>query len=191
MIKEVINNKFYNIKKSIMEMNKVQKLILSIILVLIIFLISKIIPVLFDDDDVRYDYKKDDISIYYTLQNQVMDDDVIVTLKSIAEDFFGKTKQYCDGKQVTINKLYDECLTDEYKSNISKSDFTEKYNQALDKVNSLKSINGELFSDKITMDNDGYYILRFSDDFEENEFKLYLGISLDVNNKKYYVWYLQ
>lgn len=191
MVKEVINNKFYNIKKSIMEMSKVQKLILSIILVLIIFLISKIIPVLFDEDDVRYDYKKDDIAIYYLLQNQVMDDNVIVTLKSIAEDFFGKTKQYYDGKQITVNNLYDECLTDEYKSNISKSDFTEKYNQALDKVNSLKSINGELFPEKITMDKYGYYILKFSNNVEENVIDLYMGISLDTNNKKYYIWYLQ
>lgn len=191
MIKEVINNKFYNIKKLIMEMSKVQKLILSIILVLIIFFISKIIPVLFDDDDVRYDYKKDDITIYYLLQNQVMDDNVIVTLKSIAEDFFGKTKQYYDGKQITISNLYDECLTDEYKSNISKSDFTEKYNQALDKVNSLRSINGELFPDKISIDEYGYYILKFSNNTEETEIELYMGISLDTSNHKYYIWYLQ
>ena len=189
--KGLIKNKISIISKKISELTKIQKLVLSIVLLIIFILISKSIQLFFKDDNVHYNYDEENMAIYSLLQENVTDNNLFVTLKKIADDFFYKTTQYYNNKVINENDIYNYCLTDEYKNNVSKSEFKSKYRQVLEKVNRIRGIYKDIVPSSIVVDSDGYYILIYSYTIDNENVELYIGVAINESVKKYYIWYLE
>ena len=131
------------------------------------------------------------MAIYSLLQENVTDNNLFVTLKKIADDFFYKTTQYYNNKVINENDIYNYCLTDEYKNNVSKSEFKSKYRQVLEKVNRIRGIYKDIVPSSIVVDSDGYYILIYSYTIDNENVELYIGVAINESVKKYYIWYLE
>ena len=88
--------------------------------------------------------------------------------------------------------MYDYCLLDDYKNNISKNDFINKSKEFYNNLSKIYSSTGDIFPNSITQYRENYYIVRYiSYDDNGNEEESYLGIALSPSNKKYYIWYLE
>lgn len=191
MVREYINNIIYSIRKKLLKMTKIQKLVVSVIALFVIMIISKVIPNFFKDSELGYNYQEDDIFTYNLLQSSINDNNLFVTLKSIVDDFLGKTNNFYNGKNITVDDIYKECLTQEYRKNISKNEFKVIYNQIIEKVDKIKLVEGEFIPESITVDSNGDYILKYSNKIDENEIDVYIGLKINDTTKKYYVWYLE
>lgn len=180
-------NLINKIKKYISNLTSIQKLIVSIVFVVVIALIVKL---LFEGllREPYIDYKNID-GVNIEIESSYIDNNTYAMIKKISDEvitvFAGTQPVYKNNIEYTINKMYDHCLYNEYKSFISKKKFKNKITEFMqgieyDGTNAIPS--------DISMYKNNYYIITYTNSEDINH---YLGIAINYDNGSYYIWYLE
>lgn len=177
------------------NLNYKQKLLLAIIFLLImIFLVKVVFGNIVDNRNAVVDYSNTTGEDIYILSSELEDNNLYVILKNIADDIISEClEQKIDnnGKYITIERMYKEILTSNYKKNISKKEFISIAKNVANKYTSIIDNNLEFVPNNITEYSDGYYIVKYDFDINEENTSIYIGIGLDSSNNQYYIWYLE
>ena len=192
---DFFQNKKNNIIDWINGLSNKQKLIYSIFFVLIlIFIVKVIFGVFFNKEQKIIDY------------NDVMSGNVIQALALYTtNDEYVKVKYSADkfielclgekytkkGKKIDINKIYQDVLYSEYRDFISKGKFKNSVAIFKEKVNKIKSNNGQLIPESILKYKENFYIVEYSYIANDENISIWLGITLDKIDKLYYIWYIE
>ena len=64
------------------------------------------------------------------------------------------------------------------------------YSDAVEKYKIIKQVNGEFIPERVSTNNDGRYILKYSCTSDSENVELLIGIQLNKAYNKYYIWYI-
>lgn len=189
---DYIKNKYNFLKNKILNMTNIQKLYLAIIFLIIIFILTKLMSS-FNTNTLDINYKEITGSLLYPLTNEIIDKDVYVQLKSIADEFISICggNFYKDNTNVTVEEIYASCLYDEYKRSISKSDFINASNNFYSKLTNDNSVESNYIPYNITQFKGDFYLVRYNYDIDNSTSECYLGIALSSSENKYYIWFVE
>ena len=183
-----------NINKRISNLTNVQKLIYSIVfLIVMIFIIKFIFDGILKEKTLGVDYKNTTGNEIYTLSSIISDNDLYAQIKKAGDQFISKAQSISNDALTSkdINELYKYCLYSEYKDSISKNKFCEKAKDFYTRLSYKLNTDLEIVPDSITEYREEFYLLKFISYNNEEEFVSYLGIALDSDTKKFYIWYLE
>lgn len=189
----IVSNLKNKIIKIISNLTSIQKLMYSIIFLLIMIFITKFLfGYIFSDNLLNIDYKSISGDSLYSLSSIIYDDNTYAQVKTIADNFINSisllSSQYDNS---SIDTIYNYCLYSEYKKTISKKEFIEKSSDFYNNVSKIYYNNGDIIPDAITQYRNNFYLIKYVVDDGDNSIESYLGIALDVDNQKYYIWYLE
>lgn len=189
----IVSNLKNKIIKIISNLTSIQKLMYSIIFLLIMIFITKFLfGYIFSDNLLNIDYKSISGDSLYSLSSIIYDDNTYAQVKTIADNFINSisllSSQYDNS---SIDTIYNYCLYSEYKKTISKKEFIEKSSDFYNNVSKIYYNNCDIIPDAITQYRNNFYLIKYVVDDGDNSIESYLGIALDVDNQKYYIWYLE
>ena len=118
----IVSNLKNKIIKIISNLTSIQKLMYSIIFLLIMIFITKFLfGYIFSDNLLNIDYKSISGDSLYSLSSIIYDDNTYAQVKTIADNFINSisllSSQYDNS---SIDTIYNYCLYSEYKKTISK-----------------------------------------------------------------------
>ena len=193
-IKKFFRKYIEKIKLVYANMNTNQKLISSIVfLVIMIILVKVLSSVAIKERNGGIDYNNTNGKDISLTLSSITDDDLYVTLKNISDDVISKFlgNQYDKNKVISVNTIYKEILTSAYTESISKGKFNDIADAFINKINVIKQEYTELIPSNIVEHSDNYYLVKYKYEINEEEIELYIGIAVDTTRNIYYIWYIE
>lgn len=193
-IKKFFRKYIEKIKLVYANMNTNQKLISSIVfLVIMIILVKVLSSVAIKERNGGIDYNNTNGKDISLTLSSITDDDLYVTLKNISDDVISKFlgNQYDKNKVISVNTIYKEILTSAYTESISKGKFNDIADAFINKINVIKQEYTELIPSNIVEYSDNYYLVKYKYEINEEEIELYIGIAVDTTRNIYYIWYIE
>lgn len=192
-----INKIFNNLKEKALNwynsLDNKQRTITLITLVLIFIVLSILISNIRGlNRDRVIDYKNyDGYSFYVT--GKTIDDNTYETLKHISSNIIKEYTQVQEYKMYKkeFNNFYNIVISDEYRNMYSKRKMFDKTKSFSDKARYCETDGDEFIPAGITNYYNNFYIIKYSSVIDETNYDSYIGIYLDSQYKKYYVWYIE
>ncbi len=170
------------IGKLIKDMSWRNKLIYSIIIVIIFALLFYlIIQGSNSANDIEYDYLT---SEYINIASSYVSLNEYAIVKEISDNFIAEINS-----NYSIEEIYRYCIFEEYKEIISGKQLNDKLTEIKSKLSTIVEENSNLLPDHISKYKDNFYIVNFKG--VNSEITVWIGIALDNVNSKYYIWYLE
>ena len=171
-IKKFFRKYIEKIKLVYANMNTNQKLISSIVfLVIMIILVKVLSSVAIKERNGGIDYNNTNGKDISLTLSSITDDDLYVTLKNISDDVISKFlgNQYDKNKVISVNTIYKEILTSAYTESISKGKFNDIADAFINKINVIKQEYTELIPSNIVEHSDNYYLVKYKYEINEEE----------------------
>lgn len=189
-INEFIRKKTSNLVEYFMELDAKSKLIIVIIITILLIILTTLLGLTINVKPNEVSFI-DTVASTYLTQDKLKDYDMYATLVNIGDDFFSKSSQYVKSSKIKEKDVYETIVTTELKKNISKSEFIKLYTKAVERINNEKTKTVTLVPENISTDGLGKYIIKYSCDNNGKNQNIFLGIILNQNSQKYYVWELE
>lgn len=186
-IKEKITNIVSKIRNAYNGLEPKKKILTLAVIGIFLFIIVSIFRM---NSSKEIDYKHLDINLENAMMDRVTDNDLYVTLMSISENFLNKNTEYQKNKIISEDLIYNEILSEEYRDYLSKNKFKKMYNDVVEKYQKIKQVKGEFIPERVSTNNDGRYILKYSCTSDSENVELLIGIQLNKTYNKYYIWYI-
>lgn len=194
-VKEFFNKYLEKIKFYIEGLTSKQKLIYSIVFVIVMaFIVKVIFGNIIKNKESIISYDKISGEEMYITSQSFDDDNTYVILKSISDDIINEImdkKRYSNGKLVSTKEIYNSVLTTDYRRNISLSKFKKLNAEIANKISEIKNNDLDIVPYSIVEYTEDYYLVQFSSKVGEQEINFYIGIVLNSVTKQYYIWYLE
>lgn len=185
--------KIYNLlKNKIINMTNLQKLYLALVFLVFIFLLTRLMTNI-STNTLNVNYNDVNGGILYPLTNEILDKDIYIKLKSVADEFIS----ICRGNflknntNITLEDIYEFALYSEYKNSVSKKEFVNKSQEFYNKLISIDPVNQNFVPYNITQYKGDFYLVKYNYTVNDSTFECYLGIALSSSENKYYIWYVE
>lgn len=190
-----MNKIFENVVDYVKGMKSINKLILSIIAVVVLYFLVKIISNI-SFSETMIDYKNTNGKELVQNSAECKDRDVYVILNDIVENFLAvKIDGYkIDNHKVTLKDFYNYALYDEFKVNMSYFNFKSKAQKMYSKIYNedikYKNIPLDSYIDSIYTYSNALkmYIVKIN---TNNGDDAYIGIKLEENTNNYSIFYIE
>lgn len=183
-----------NIGRFISNLTKTQKIIVSLIALVILIISVNFLSTLSFKETI-IDYKNENASTLIVDKEKLKDRDLYITLESIVENFLNTNigKYKLNNKTIKLKDYYENVLFDEYKYNRSFNKFKKISNKFYKKIFINEKYN-EIPLENIVSDIYIYskerkmYIVEVNTNVDE---KGYIGIKIDDTFNVYYIFYIE
>lgn len=183
-----------NIGRFISNLTKTQKIIASLIALVILIISVNFLSTLSFKETI-IDYKNENASNLIVDKEKLKDRDIYMTLESIVENFLNTNigKYKLNNKTIKLKDYYENVLFDEYKYNRSFNKFKKISNKFYKKIFINEKYN-EIPLENIVSDIYIYskerkmYIVEVNTNVDE---KGYIGIKIDDTFNVYYIFYIE